>query len=84
MCCQVLGCHPPVQGVKVKPSSGCIAAGGRTELSFQLTATELGSFESWFKLRLKEGRTMSLRVTGSVELPSVSVDLVTDTIMHPP
>ena len=79
---QVVGCHPPVQGVKVKPTSGCIAAGGKTELAFQLTATELGSFESWFKLRLKEGRTLTLRVTGSVELPRVYTDLVSIGIIH--
>ena len=55
---------------------GCVPAGGRAELSFQLTASELGSFESWFKLRLKEGKTLTVRVTGSVELPKVYMDLV--------
>lgn len=56
--------------------TGCIPAGGQIELSFQLTATELGSFESWFKLKLKEGKTINIRITGSVELPRVYINRV--------
>ncbi len=72
----MLGCHPPIQGAVVSPMAGIVPAGGRTQLSFELTATELGSFESWLKIQLKEGKTMTVRVTGSVELPKVYINLV--------
>ncbi len=72
----MLGCHPPIQGAVVSPMAGIVPAGGRTQLSFELTATELGSFESWLKIQLKEGKTMTVRVTGSIELPKVYINLV--------
>lgn len=33
-------------------------------------------FETWLKVKLHQGKTLSLRITGTVEAPKVFIDLV--------
>ena len=58
------------------PTRGCIPAGGTVPITLELCANEEKIFDSWLKINLREGKTMSLRVAGSVEAPKVYINMV--------
>ena len=57
----------------ITPSSGCVPAKGVMELEISLHPTVPGSFDTEVYIGIRESKPLLLRVTGSVEMPKISV-----------
>ena len=58
------------------PQSGCIPVGGTVPFQLLLHPESPGKFDAKLSVRLRQGKTLSLKLVGSVEEPSVSIDKV--------
>ena len=69
----------PYPGMKVYPKSGCVPVGGATELTIAFHPELAKKFDALMSVHFREGRSLFLRLAGTVEEPLVSIDKVTDT-----
>ena len=65
----------PYPGMNITPVTGCIPVGGSVQLHVQLDPRVAGKFDTWINVSLRKAKQISLRVAGSVEMPSVAVKL---------
>ena len=66
----------PHPGLQVFPTSGCIAAKGTTELTLTLHTEQLGKVDTDITVQLRQGKTLHLKVIGSVQQPILHIDKV--------
>ena len=62
--------------LKVSPSSGCIPGGGAIRLEIQVCPSVVGCFDVKVCVLIRGSRQLSVRLSGSVEQPRISVDKV--------
>lgn len=62
--------------------SGHVSVGGAAEIKVTLTPQFAGQFDVTLNVDMKEGKSLSLRIAGTVEYPCVSVDKVQMTVQH--
>lgn len=62
--------------VKVTPSSGCIPGGGAVELNIKVCPTLVGSFDIKTCVCIRGNKQLYIRLSGTVEQPSVTVEKV--------
>ena len=73
---QVLGCDPPIPGLTVAPQYGVVPRGGGINMAVTLHNNNVIQFDSWLRVRLKDGKTLSLRVVGTTEHPKIYAEQV--------
>ena len=66
----------PYPGLRVSPESGCVPVGGTTPISLHLHPTAVDTFDSELAVKVREGRTLRLKLAGVVEKPIVGIDRV--------
>ena len=62
--------------MKVHPQSGCVPVGGATELTIAFHPELAEKFDALMSVQFREGRSLVLRLAGTVEDPLVSIDQV--------
>lgn len=62
--------------IKVSPSIGCIPGGGAVELKVEVCPTVVGSFDIKLCICVRESKQLSIRLSGTVEQPSITVEKV--------
>ena len=58
------------------PDSGSVAIGGAANLKVLVCPETVGVFDIRVCVSLREGKTLSFRLAGTVEQPTVSIDQV--------
>ncbi|KAK3096977.1 hypothetical protein FSP39_005325 [Pinctada imbricata] len=71
---QVMDCNP-FPGLSVTPTHGVVPVGGHAELKVQLTPSAILKFDTRVQVAIKGGKTLELRMGGTVEPPSVDIDV---------
>lgn len=66
----------PFPGLTVSPIHGLVPVGGYAELKVQLTPTNVLKFDTRVQVSIKSGKILELRMGGTVEPPSVDIDMV--------
>ena len=66
----------PFQGLLVTPVQGVIPIGGKAELKIMLSPNALIKFDTRIQVAIRGGKTLELRVGGTVEPPCVDIELV--------
>ena len=69
----------PYPGMNVYPQSGCVPVGGATKLTIAFHPKLAEKFDALMSVQFREGRSLFLRLAGTVEEPLVSIDKVTGT-----
>ncbi|KAL5010428.1 hypothetical protein ScPMuIL_012733 [Solemya velum] len=67
----------PFPGLTVSPIHGLVPVGGYAELKVQLTPTNVLKFDTRVQVSIKSGKILELRMGGTVEPPSVDIDMDT-------
>ena len=62
--------------LKVYPSCGYIPANGALEMNVSVHPLIPGSFDINLAICIKESKTINVRVTGSAEIPKISIKKV--------
>ncbi len=62
--------------IKVSPSTGCIPGGGSVELKLEVCPTVVGSFDVKMCICIRESKQLYIRLSGTVEQPSITVEKV--------
>jgi len=66
----------PFPGLTVTPVHGVVPVGGFAELKVMLTPQAMVKFDTRVQVAIKGGKTLELRMGGTVEPPTVDIDLV--------
>jgi hypothetical protein len=66
----------PFSGLSLSPISGAIPAGGITFICATLTSDSVIKFDTEVGIAVRNGRNIDMRIGGTVEPPSVDIDLV--------
>ena len=66
----------PFPGLTVTPVHGVVPVGGFAELKVMLTPQAMVKFDTRVQVAIKGGKTLELRMGGTVEPPTVNIDLV--------
>lgn len=67
--------------MKISPSSGCIPSGGAIELEIQVCPSTVGCFDVKICVNVRDSKQLSVRLSGSVEQPRISVEKVMHIIL---
>ena len=65
----------PYSGMTITPTTGNIPVGGSVQLRVELNPQVTGKFDTWIHVNIRQSKRISLRVAGSVEMPSVDVNM---------
>ncbi|KAL4233464.1 hypothetical protein ACF0H5_008145 [Mactra antiquata] len=65
----------PFPGLQVNPLHGVVPVGGHAELQVKLTPDAILKFDTRVQVAIKGGKNLELRMGGTVEPPSVDIDL---------
>ncbi|XP_035825915.1 cilia- and flagella-associated protein 47 [Aplysia californica] len=65
----------PLPGLTVSPVHGAVPVGGSTEIRVALTPDSIMKFDTRVQVAIKGGKTLELRIGGTVEGPDVSIDV---------
>ncbi|XP_071134806.1 cilia- and flagella-associated protein 47-like isoform X3 [Mytilus edulis] len=65
----------PFPGLTVSPVHGVVPVGGFAELKVMLTPQAMVKFDTRVQVAIKQGKTLELRMGGTVEPPTVDIDL---------
>ena len=66
----------PLPGLTVSPVHGVVPVGGSTEIRVALTPDSIIKFDTRVQVAIKGGKTLELRIGGTVEPPDVNIDVV--------
>ena len=66
----------PLPGLVLSPVCGVVPVGGVTLISATLTPNAVMKFDSQVNIAVRNGKSVEIRVSGSVEPPLVDIDLV--------
>jgi len=66
----------PFPGLTVSPLHGVVPVGGNAELHVKLTPDAVLKFDTRVNVAIKGGKSLELRMGGTVEPPTVDIDLV--------
>lgn len=66
----------PFPGLSVSPLHGVVPVGGTAELSVSLMPGAIMKFDTHVQVAIRGGKTLELRMGGTVEPPCVDIDLV--------
>ena len=66
----------PFPGMTIGPSHGVVPVGGTADISVTLTPNAVLKFDTRVQISIRGGKTLELRMGGTVEPPSVEIDLV--------
>ena len=66
----------PFPGLQVSPLHGVVPVGGYAELQVKLTPDAIIKFDTRVQVSVKGAKNLELRMGGTVEPPSVDIDLV--------
>ena len=66
----------PFSGLTLSPVYGVVPVGGVTLISATLTPSAIMKFDSQVNIAVRNGKSVELRVSGTVEPPLVDIDLV--------
>ena len=69
----------PFPGLSVSPLHGVVPVGGTAELMVSLTPGAIMKFDTHVQVAIRGGKTLELRMGGTVEPPCVDIDLVRGT-----
>ena len=62
--------------LQVVPSSGCIPGGGAIELKLDVCPSVVGAFDVKLCVCIRESKQLLIRLSGTVEQPSLTVEKV--------
>ncbi|XP_052240686.1 cilia- and flagella-associated protein 47-like isoform X3 [Dreissena polymorpha] len=65
----------PFPGLQVSPIHGVVPVGGNAELQVKLTPDAILKFDTRVQVAIKGGKNLELRMGGTVEPPTVDIDL---------
>ncbi|XP_021363645.1 cilia- and flagella-associated protein 47-like isoform X2 [Mizuhopecten yessoensis] len=65
----------PFPGLMVTPLHGVVPVGGHAELKVQLTPSAILKFDTKVQVAIKGGKVLELRMGGTVEPPTVDIDM---------
>ncbi|XP_053397416.1 cilia- and flagella-associated protein 47-like isoform X4 [Mercenaria mercenaria] len=65
----------PFPGLQVSPLHGVVPVGGHAELQVKLTPDAILKFDTRVQVAIKGGKNLELRMGGTVEPPTVDIDL---------
>ncbi|KAK3775916.1 hypothetical protein RRG08_017206 [Elysia crispata] len=65
----------PLPGLTVSPVHGVVPVGGSTEIRVALTPDSIIKFDTRVQVAIKGGKTLELRIGGTVEPPDVNIDV---------
>ena len=65
----------PYAGMTVRPATGSIPAGGKSEIVVAFRPSKAEKFDARIDVRIRGGKSISLRLGGAVETPSVDVNI---------
>lgn len=65
----------PYPGMSITPMIGCIPVGGAVQLSIELNPQAVEKFDTWIHVHIRQYKQISLRVAGSVEMPTIDVSM---------
>ena len=66
----------PFPGLTVSPVHGIVPVGGNATLLVHLTPNAVIKFDTRINISIRGGKTMELRMGGTVEPPVVEIDIV--------
>ncbi len=66
----------PFPGLSVSPLHGVVPVGGVAEIKIHLTPNAVMKFDTRVQVAIRGGKTLELRMGGTVEPPSVDIDMV--------
>lgn len=66
----------PFPGLQVSPLHGVVPVGGSAELQVKLMPDAMLKFDTRVQVAIKGSKCLELRMGGTVEPPSVDIDLV--------
>ena len=66
----------PCPGLRVSPTSGCVPVGGASDLQLHLHPDSVAVFDTELEVLVRGGRSLTLKVVGAVEEPTVTIDKV--------
>lgn len=66
----------PLPGLTVSPVHGVVPVGGSTEIRVALTPDAIMKFDTRVQVSIRGGKTIELRIGGTVEPPDVNIDVV--------
>lgn len=66
----------PFPGLTISPVHGVVPVGGHAEIQISLTPDAILKFDTRLEVAIKGWKSIELRVGGSVEPPSVDIDVV--------
>ncbi|XP_059154686.1 cilia- and flagella-associated protein 47-like isoform X2 [Physella acuta] len=64
----------PLPGLTISPVHGVVPVGGNAEIRVSLTPDSIIKFDTRIQVSIKGGKTLELRIGGSVEAPSVKIN----------
>lgn len=66
----------PLAGLTVSPVHGVVPVGGSTEIRVALTPDAIMKFDTRVQVSIRGGKSIELRIGGTVEAPDVNIDVV--------
>ena len=60
----------------MSPTSGCVPVGGASDLQLHLHPDNAAVFDTELEVAIRGGRSLTLKVVGAAEEPTVTIDKV--------